>query len=65
MKQAVLAHWNLPWLPLTALVIFVVCFGAYVYWTFRTENKAFYEDAAQIPLEDPKKAGPLLKGQML
>ncbi len=64
MKQAVLSHWDLPWLPLTAMVIFVVCFSAYVYWTFRTDNKSFYEDLSQIPLEDPKTVGPLAKGQL-
>jgi cbb3-type cytochrome oxidase subunit 3 len=52
MKQAVLKHWDLPWLPLTALVIFVVCFAAYTYWTFSAANKEMYDEASRIPLKD-------------
>lgn len=54
MKQAVLSHWDMPWLPLTALVIFVVCFGLYTWWTFRKDNKPHYDAAAMIPLEERK-----------
>lgn len=54
MKQAVLKHWDIPWLPITALLIFVICFAAYTYWTFKKENKKMYEEASMIPLEDPK-----------
>ena len=52
MKQAVLSHFNLPWLPVIALVIFCVCFLAYVFWTFKKSNQAFYEQAAKMPLND-------------
>lgn len=52
MKQQVLSNWNLPWLPLTALIIFVVCFAAYTFWTFRKQNKSYYEQASLIPLKD-------------
>lgn len=54
MKQAVLSHWDLPWLPITALMIFVICFAAYTYWTFKKENKKVYDEASMIPLEDGK-----------
>lgn len=63
MKQAVLSHFDLPWLPLTAFVMFIVCFGLYTYWTFRKSNKQFYENASLIPLEDPAKAGSASKGK--
>lgn len=62
MKQAVLANWDLPWLPVTALIIFVVCFAAYTYWTFRKKNKGHYEDAARVPLEDARVSKKILKG---
>lgn len=52
MKQAVLSHWDLPWLPITALMIFVICFAAYTYWTFKKDNKKVYDEASLIPLED-------------
>jgi cbb3-type cytochrome oxidase subunit 3 len=55
MKQAALSQFNLPWIPITGLVIFVVCFAAYTYWTYKKENKAVYEQASLIPLEEPTK----------
>ncbi len=55
MKQAVLKHWDLPGLSVTALLIFVICFAAYAWWTYRKANKPFYEKAALIPLEDPRR----------
>jgi cbb3-type cytochrome oxidase subunit 3 len=62
MKQAVLGHWDLPWLPLTALMLFVICFSAYVYWTYKKENKKVYDKASLIPLEEPAKVGSRIKG---
>jgi cbb3-type cytochrome oxidase subunit 3 len=55
MKQQVLSHWDLPWLPVSALIIFLVCFIAYVIWTFRKANKKRYERAASLPLEEGEK----------
>jgi cbb3-type cytochrome oxidase subunit 3 len=54
MKQAALSHFNLPWLPITGLIIFVVCFTLYTYWTYKKENKAVYEQASMLPLEEAK-----------
>lgn len=65
MKQAVLSHWDLPWLPLSALVMFVFCFGLYTYWTYRKANKKFYENASLIPLEEPVRAGSNTKGTLV
>ncbi|MGE3608257.1 MAG: cbb3-type cytochrome oxidase subunit 3 [Bacteriovoracaceae bacterium] len=65
MKQDVLSHWNLPGLSITALILFVVCFVAYAYWTYRKQNKKFYDQASLIPLEDPAKAGSFAKGQRI
>lgn len=56
MKQAVLGHFDLPWIPVTALLLFVVCFAAYTYWTFKKMNRPLYEQASMIPLEDAAKA---------
>jgi len=55
MKQAVLSQFNLPWLPLTGLVLFCVCFGVYVFYTYKKSNKEYYDQAAFIPLEDSRK----------
>jgi len=52
MKQAALSHFNLPWLPITGLIIFVVCFTLYTYWTYKKENKGVYEEASMLPLEE-------------
>ena len=54
MKQAALSHFNLPWLSITGLIIFVVCFTLYTYWTYKKENKEVYEQAALLPLEEAK-----------
>jgi cbb3-type cytochrome oxidase subunit 3 len=52
MKQETLKNFDLTWLPLTALILFVVCFVLYSYWTYREQNKAQYEKAANIPLDE-------------
>ena len=52
MKQQALSQFNITWLPLTGLIIFVACFAAYTYWTFKKENKPVYEAASRIPLEE-------------
>ena len=55
MKQAVLSHFDLPWIPVTGLILFVTCFAAYIYWTYKKDNKSFYQAASLIPLEEPSK----------
>jgi len=52
MKQQALSQFNMPWLPITGLIIFVVCFSAYIYWTYKKENKALYDSASLLPLEE-------------
>lgn len=52
MKQEVLKHWDVPWLPVTALLLFVFCFALYTYWTFKKERKGIYEMVSKIPLDD-------------
>ncbi len=54
MKQIVLSRFDMPWLPITGLIIFTVCFAVYAYWTFKKENKSMYDQASLIPLEDLK-----------
>ncbi len=55
MKQAALRHFDMPWLPVTGLLLFVVCFALYTYWTFRRSNRAHYQEASRIPLEDERR----------
>lgn len=55
MKQEVLSQFDLPWLPITALVIFLVCFGIYAYWAFKKENKPMWEQMSQLPLAEENK----------
>ncbi len=55
MKQAVLSQWDMPWLPIIALLMFVVCFAVYTFWTYRKKNKKFYENVSLIPLEEAVK----------
>ena len=52
MKQAALSNFDIPWLPITGLIIFVVCFSLYTYWTYKKANKAIYEQVSMLPLEE-------------
>ncbi len=52
MKQAVLKNFDLTYLPLLAMAIFVIAFTAYAIWAYSKSNKAFFEHVANIPLND-------------
>ncbi len=52
MHTEVLKQFDMPWLPVTALILFVTCFLAYTYWTYKKDNKKFYENSSYMPLED-------------
>lgn len=54
MKQAALSQFNITWIPVTGLLLFVCCFALYVYWTYKKDNKLHYQEAALVPLEDAK-----------
>ncbi len=55
MKQEVLKNFDLTWIPLSGLVLFVACFSAYVYWTYKNSNKSFYQSAGALPLAEANK----------
>jgi cbb3-type cytochrome oxidase subunit 3 len=52
MYREILSQFDQPWLPITGLIIFVTCFLIFVFWTFKKENKEFYEHSSHIPLQD-------------
>lgn len=52
MDKDIFNHFNQPWLPMTAMGIFVTCFIIYVYWTYKKSNKKFYENSSYMPLHD-------------
>ena len=52
MEKEILSRFNQPWLPIVALVIFLICFIMYVFWTFKKENKSLYEKSSYMPLHD-------------
>lgn len=52
MKQEVLKNFDISWIPIAGLLIFVLCFALYTFYTFHKKNKAYYESAAKIPLDD-------------
>ncbi len=52
MKQEVLKAFDIQWLPVTALVLFLTSFILYTWWTYRAANKNFYEQLGKIPLDD-------------
>jgi cbb3-type cytochrome oxidase subunit 3 len=62
MKQAVLSNFDLPWIPLTGLILFVVSFTIYTLWTLNKKNKSFYQSAALIPLDEATKTNTKIGG---
>ncbi len=54
MKQAVLKNFDLTWLPMTGLVIFVVMFALYALWAWKKSNIPLFEHAAALPLDEAR-----------
>ncbi len=52
MKQAALLNFDLTWIPVTGLVLFVASFVLYTWWTWREKNSAHYQEASVVPLND-------------
>jgi cbb3-type cytochrome oxidase subunit 3 len=52
MSKDVLSNFDMPWVPITGLLIFMVCFVAYIYWTYKKENKDVYDRASMLPLSE-------------
>ena len=52
MHKDVLSQFDQTWLPITALILFLVTFIIYLYWTFKNDNKKYYESSSYIVLED-------------
>lgn len=57
MKQTVLQGFDITWIPITGLVLFMFCFGIYIYFTYKKENKNFYDQASYIPLNEANPVG--------
>jgi cbb3-type cytochrome oxidase subunit 3 len=55
MHKEVLSHLDQLWMPIVAMFIFATCYSAYVYWTYRKQNKPLYEEAQGLPLSDGEK----------
>lgn len=52
MKQEVLKAWDMPWLPVLALILFIIFFGGYIFWAYRKKNQPLFQKISMIPLED-------------
>lgn len=52
MKQEVMRQFDIDWIPITGLIIFMICFLLYVYFTYKKSNKSFYDKAAFMPLDE-------------
>ena len=52
MDKDVFTNFNQAWMPIMGLIIFLTCFLIYIYWTFKKENKKFYENTSYMPLND-------------
>jgi cbb3-type cytochrome oxidase subunit 3 len=52
MDKDVLSQFDHPLFPIIALIIFVLVFIIYTYWTFKAVNKKFYENSSHLPLHD-------------
>lgn len=52
MYRKIFSQFDLTWLPITGLIIFLTCFILFLIWTFKKENKEFYENISQLPFHD-------------
>lgn len=52
MKSDVLKHFSMTYLTEIALILFVVVFIGYAFYTLNPKRKAYYEDASRLPFED-------------
>jgi cbb3-type cytochrome oxidase subunit 3 len=55
MKSEVLANYPYLWLTIVGFFLFLLVFVGMVYWTMRRDNKKFYSNCGNIPLEDAPK----------
>ena len=55
MKSQVLSQFNIPMLPVIALILFTTLFAGVVWWVTKKSNRERYEQAAQIPLSEGEK----------
>ena len=54
MKQEALSSFDMPWLPVMALIMFIVAFGFYFWWAYKKSHRPHFDDMSMIPLEDAK-----------
>jgi len=52
MHKEVLRHFDQAYLAIAALIIFLCCFVAYSFWTFRKNSGHIYQAISQLPLEE-------------
>ncbi|MBT3235128.1 MAG: CcoQ/FixQ family Cbb3-type cytochrome c oxidase assembly chaperone [Bdellovibrionales bacterium] len=57
MKQLVLGQMDMPWLPITGLLIFLAFFIAVLLWSYRKSSNEIYQQAAQLPLNEAEVRG--------
>jgi cbb3-type cytochrome oxidase subunit 3 len=57
MKSQVLSNWDMPWLPLTALFIFIGIFMCMFYYSYSSRNKQKHKEVSALPLEEGEKYG--------
>jgi cbb3-type cytochrome oxidase subunit 3 len=51
MKAEVLSKFDLPWLPVTAQLLFIAVFAGFVYYAYRKKNQSLFAEQAMLPLE--------------
>ncbi len=52
MKSEAMKLFDLPFLPMIGLLIFVFLFIGIVYWTYKASNQQKFDEAARLPLEE-------------
>ena len=50
--QEAAASVRLGWLLGLMTVVFMICFAAWVWWTYRPSNRQRMDDAARLPFKD-------------
>ena len=52
MKQFILSRFDMPWISVLALLIFMFLFISVIFWLFRKDSNDIYSEAVKVPFNE-------------
>lgn len=52
MIKETLLNFDMLYLPVVALMIFLIMFSCVLYWVYRKDNRALYKHMSELPYEE-------------